>query len=202
MKVWLTLLARSKITLRFPSKLPGPRPGTAEVTSTAAAETSTNVLSFTPCTFSAISQKRTNWWLYCQPAAYSEAASEGRKIYTHFVSSFAMCFTLAGQKVPKKKATSLQFSWDKMSSIKLWSKKNLQVKKACPVKKKKKREFFPFIINLMKWKQTVATANWDIGVVCGHQRFSVASSLCKDSVFTRTISEYWNIAFKLFRPWR
>lgn len=60
MKVWLTLLARSKIALRFPSRLPGAGQGMAEVTSTAAAETSTNVLSFTPSTFSAISQKRSN----------------------------------------------------------------------------------------------------------------------------------------------
>lgn len=35
----------------------------------------------------------------------------------------------------------------------------------------------------MKWKQTVASANWNIVVLCGHQRFSelsVAFPLCKD----------------------
>lgn len=179
-KVWLTLLARSKIALRFPSKLPVAGLGMAEVTSTAAAETSTNVLSFTPSTFSAISQKCSNWWLNCQPAVYSEAVSEGRKIYTRFVGSFAMCFTFVGQKVPKKKAMSLQFReirWVRLNCGRRETSAILicEWKKQVQLTKKKRARVFPFIINLMKWTQTVATANWDIVVVCGHQRFSEPS---------------------------
>lgn len=155
MKVWLTLLARSKIALRFPSKLRGAGLRMAEVTIRAAAETSTNILSDTPSTFGAIWRKHANRWLNCEPAAYSEAVSEGREIYTRFVGSIAMCFTRAGQKVPKKPkrkqwvCSFREIRWVRLNCgrretsailIREW-KKQVQLKNK--KNKKKDQEFFP-----------------------------------------------------------